>query len=100
MKYYTWKLNWADGEGTDPAFTVNNDEVRIEPVFATGEFSNPNTLIYSYLIKGNIDTTLLTQWQVSETTVEEMLMAAQVLVPGATLVNEIIQFPNHLMEIS
>jgi hypothetical protein len=93
MKYYTWKLKWENGEGTDPAFTVNNEDVRIEPHFATGDLQDPDTLVYCYLIKGSIDILELTEWSVTETTAEEMLSAAQEIDPEATLEDGIIRFP-------
>ena len=93
MKYYTWKLKWENGEGTDPTFTVNNDEVRIEPVFATGDIQDPATLIYCYLLKGSINPSALTDWSVTETTKETMLAAAQVLDAEATLEDGFIKFP-------
>jgi hypothetical protein len=92
MKYYTWKLKWENGEGTDPTFTVNNDDVRIEPVFATGEMQDPSTLVYCYLLRGELDLSQLTAWSVSETTLEDMLAAAQVLDSGATVDGEFIKF--------
>ena len=93
MKYYTWKLKWENNEGVDPTFTVNNDEVRIEPVFATGDMSDPETLIYCYLLKGSINPNDLTDWFVTETTKETMLAAAQALNAEATLENGFIKFP-------
>ena len=91
MKYYTWKLKWevnpATGreEGTDPTFSVNNDDVRIEPAFATGDVHDPDTLIYCYLTKGSVNPSALTDWSVTETTAEEMLAAAQLVDASATL---------------
>lgn len=93
MRYFTWKLNWSSGVGTDPTFDANTEVVRIEPAFATGSLTNPSTLIYCYLLKGEIDTAQFTQWSVTETTAAAMLIAAQVLVPAATLVDEIVKFP-------
>lgn len=93
MKYYTWKLKWENGEGTDPTFTVNNDDVRIEPVFATGDMQDPSTLIYSYLLRGELDTSQLTTWSVTETTLENMLAAALVLNSNVTVEDEMIKFP-------
>ncbi len=92
MKYYTWKLKWENGEGTDPTFTVNNDDVRIEPVFATGDMQDPSTLIYCYLLRGELDMSQLTTWSVTETTLENMLAAAQVLDSGAVVEGEVIKF--------
>jgi hypothetical protein len=92
MKYYTWKLKWENGEGTDPTFTVNNDAVRIEPQFATGDMQDPDTLIYCYLLRGELDLSQLTTWSVTETTLEEMLIAAQVLDPDAVIDGEFIKF--------
>jgi len=92
MKYYTWKLKWENGEGTDPTFTVNNDDVRIEPHFATGDMQDPGTLVYCYLLRGELDLSQLTAWSVAETTIEDMLAAAQVLDPGAVVEGELIKF--------
>lgn len=93
MKYYTWKLKWENGEGTDPTSTVNNDEVRIEPSFATGDLQDPTTLVYCYLLKGTINPASLTAWSVTETTAEAMLAAAQAIAPEATLEDGFIKFP-------
>jgi hypothetical protein len=99
MKYYTWKLKWevnpatGGSEGTDPTFTVNNEDVRIEPQFATGDLQDPATLIYCYLIKGSINPSALTDWSVTETTAEAMLAAAQVIDADAILEDGFIKFP-------
>jgi hypothetical protein len=93
MKYYTWKLKWENGEGTDPTSTVNNEDVRIEPHFATGDLQDPTTLIYCYLLKGSINPAELTDWSVTETTAEAMLAAAQEINAEATLENGLIKFP-------
>jgi hypothetical protein len=99
MKYYAWKLKWevnpATGgqEGTDPTATVNNDDVRIEPHFATGDVQDPDTLIYCYLLKGSINPAALTDWSVTEITAEAMLAAAQELNPEAILEDGFIKFP-------
>lgn len=92
MRYFTWKLDWSSGEGTDPTSTVNNDNTRIEPAFSTGDVQNPTTLTYCYLLKGSIDPSALTDWSVTETTAEAMLAAAQVLDAGAVLENVVIKF--------
>jgi hypothetical protein len=93
MKYYTWKLKWVNGEGTDPTFTVNTDDVRIEPHFATGDFEDPATLVYGYLLKGSINPSALTAWSVTETTATAMLAAAQELSPEAVLEDGFVKFP-------
>lgn len=92
MKYYTWKLKWENGEGTDPTFTVNNDDVRIEPQFATGDAQDPGTLVYCYLLRGELDLSQLAMWSVTETTLEDMLAAARVIDPGAVIEGEFIKF--------
>lgn len=93
MRYFTWKLDWSSGVGTDPTSTLNSDAIRIEPQFATGNLQDPSTLVYSYLIKGDINTALLTQWSVQETTLEEMFAVAVELNSDAILVDGIIKFP-------
>ena len=92
MRYFTWKLDWSKGEGTDPTSTVNSSVTSFEPQFATGGLHNPETLTYVYLI-GDLPTVSLAQWQVTETTVEAMLAAALLVNPRATLVNGLIEFP-------
>ena len=99
MRYFTWKIDWSSGVGTDPTFDANTEVVRIEPAFATGSVDNPDTLIYSYLLKGEIDTTQFAQWNVTETTVAAMLSAAQLLVPAATLVDGVVKFPEATLVI-
>jgi hypothetical protein len=93
MRYFTWKFDWSSGKGTDPTFTLNNDEVRIEPAFSTGDVQDPATLTYCYLLKGSINLAELTNWSVTETTIEDMLASALGLNPDATLVDGVIKFP-------
>lgn len=93
MRYFTWKLDWSSGVGTDPTSTTNSSVIRFEPVFATGNVQDPTTLIYAYLLEGDVTTSSLTQWQVMETTAEAMFEAALLVNPGATLVNGLIEFP-------
>ena len=92
MRYFTWKLDWSSGEGTDPTSSVNSSVTNFEPQFATGDVQDPETLTYAYLI-GDLPTVSLAQWQVTETTAEAMLAAALLVNPGATLVNGLIEFP-------
>ena len=93
MRYFTWKLDWSSGEGTDPTSTVNNDEVRIEPAFATGNLQDPATLIYCYLLKGSINPSALTDWSVAETTAAAVFAAAQEVSPETVLEDGFIKFP-------
>jgi len=93
MRYFTWKMDWSSGVGTDPTFDTNTEVTRIEPAFATGSVTDPSTLIYCYLLRGEIDTAQFIQWNVTETTAAAMLSAAQLLVPAATLVNGVVKFP-------
>jgi hypothetical protein len=99
MKYYTWKLKWViDSEtgaakGIDPTNIINNDHVRVEPQFATGELDNPETLVYVYGIKGDVDLSTLSDWSVLEVTAEETLSAAQTLNPDAIMIDGFITFP-------
>lgn len=86
-------MDWSSGVGTDPTFDANTESVRIEPAFTTGLVTDPETLIYCYLLKGEIDTSKFAQWNLTETTVEAMLSAAQLLVPAATLVDGVVMFP-------
>lgn len=93
MRYFTWKLDWSNGEGIDPTAIVNSDTIRIEPQFATGNLKNPNTLIYSILFKGDLNLSELTNWSVEETTIDAMLEAAKKINPEAVLDNGIVKFP-------
>ena len=98
MKYYTWVLDWANGEGTDPTATLNSDNVRIEPQFAVGDLSDSGVLVYAVLFDGEIDTTMLSKWSVQETTVDAMLDAARLVDSNAILVDGLVQFPMPEME--
>ena len=99
MKYYTWKLKWDVNpetgglEGTDPTGLINNDAVYAQPQFATGDLQDPSTLIYVYLLQGEIDPAELTDWSVTETTAAAMLEAAQEKVAEVTMVNGVLVFP-------
>ena len=95
MRYFTWKIDWSSGVGTDPTSTINTEAVRIEPAFATGPINDASTLVYCYLLQGEIDTNQLTQWSVTETTVEAMLSAAQSIEPLAVVTNGLVSFPKH-----
>jgi hypothetical protein len=93
MKYYTFKLDWTNpNEGTNPSNFVNVDGIRFEPSFCVGD--EPNALHYAYLISGEINTNDLTQWEVTEVTVEDMLLAAQTVVSDAYLVDGKVNFPS------
>jgi hypothetical protein len=93
MKYYTFKLDWTNPqEGSNPSTIVNVDSVRLEPAFCVGE--EPNATHYAYLISGEIDTSQLTQWSVTETTVEDTLLAAQSVNPNAFLVDGKVNYPS------
>jgi hypothetical protein len=59
----------------------------------TGSVEDPDTITYAYLLNGEIDSTELTDWSVTETTEEAILAAAQELEPGATLEDGFIKFP-------
>ena len=93
MRYFTWKMDWSSGVGIDPTSSTNSSVIRFEPQFATGNVQDPGTLIYAYLLEGDITDFSLTQWQVTETTVEAMLAAALLVNSGATLVDGLIKFP-------
>jgi len=98
MRYYTWKLKWdlnpATGglEGTDPTWMINNESVFAEPHFSTGDEKDSNTLTYAYLLKGEINTSELTDWSVTETTADAMLAAAKEFDPKAVLENGRVKF--------
>jgi hypothetical protein len=85
MKYYTWKLKWEDNEGTNPSHFINTEATRIEPIFANGDISNPDTLIYCILSIGEFDASEFTDWSVNEITSEQILSAAQAIDSGATM---------------
>ena len=95
MRYFTWKIDWSSGFGTDPTSTINTEIIRFEPAFATGPIADANTLVYCYLLQGEIDASQLAQWSVTETTVEAMLSAAQSIEPLAVVTNGLVSFPKH-----
>lgn len=93
MKYFTWKLDWSDGNGVDPTALINSETVRIEPHFATGDFKDANTLVYAYLLKGELNLAELSQWSVKETTLEAVFAAAQLLDADSLIKNGVVKFP-------
>ena len=99
MKYYTWKLKWevnpATGseEGTDPTHTVNNDVVRVEPVFSTPAATRNDELYYAVCIRGSLTPASLTDWDVKEITSAKMLEAAQTLDADVTMVDGFLVWP-------
>jgi len=84
MRYFTWKLDWAQ-EGTDPTHTVNSTGARLEPQFSSLPTEDANALIYGYLLEGNFDLATTLTWGATEITAAQMLAAAQVLIPAATM---------------
>lgn len=99
MKYYTWKLKWelnpATGaeEGTDPTFTVNNEDVRVEPQFSIPNQIRKNELYYAICSKGSLTPSALTGWSVAEVTAAEVLAAAQTLDADVTMVDGFLLWP-------
>ena len=92
MRYFTWKLDWSSGEGIDPTATVNSDIVRVEPNFATGSLQDSSTVVYSYLLKGELNPAELSRWCVEETTLENMFTAAQLLSANSFIENGFVRF--------
>jgi hypothetical protein len=99
MKYYTWKLKWevnpATGseEGTDPTFTVNNDDVRVEPQFYISNETRKNELYYAICSKGSLTPSALTDWSVTEVTAADVLDAAKTLNADVTMVGGLLVWP-------
>jgi len=99
MKYYTWKLKWelnpATGaeEGTDPTFTVNNDDVLVEPQFYISNQVRKNELYYAICSKGSLTPSALTDWSVTEVTAAAVLAAAQTLDADVTMVDGFLVWP-------
>ena len=95
MRYFTWKLDWSGGVGTDPTSIINSETVRLEPAFADGLITDPSSVIYGYWLRGEFDLAQLATWHFAETTLEAMLAAAQVIDPSTIAVNGLISFPRH-----
>jgi hypothetical protein len=99
MKYYTWKLKWevnpATGseEGTDPTYTVNNDDVRVEPQFYVPTGNRLTEVYYAICSKGSLTPSALTDWDVKEITSAKMLEAAQSLDADVTMVDGFLVWP-------
>ena len=84
MRYFTWKLDWAQ-EGTDPTYVVNSTGARLEPQFSSLPTEDVNALIYGYLLYGDFDLATVSTWNATEITGAQMLAAAQALIPAATM---------------
>ena len=100
MKYYTWKLKWevnpttGSEEGTDPTNIVNNDVVRVEPLFNVPNEIKEDEVYYAICIRGSLTPSELTDWSVQEITAEEMLNVAKTLNVDAEMTEEgFITFP-------
>ena len=99
MKYYTWKLKWSinpltnSKEGTDPTHFVNNENIRVEPMFCNYSEKKENDVYYAVCLKGSLTISELTDWSVEETTAEATLQAAKQLNVNATMIDGRIQFP-------
>lgn len=81
MKYYTWKLKWINNEGHSFSELVNNDEVRVEPLFVKREINFEDDIYYGVCKKGIIDINLLTDWNIVEITYQDMLDARNLIFP-------------------
>jgi hypothetical protein len=93
MKYYSFKLDWTNPkEGTNPSVIINNSTTRFEPDFFVG--NEPDSIHYGYLLSGEIDTTELTKWSMTEITLDDMLLAAQIINPNAYIDNGKILYPS------
>lgn len=92
MKYVTWKVAWSNEIGLDPT-SINSDDIRFEPQFATGDLQDSETLVYAYLTKGDIDLNELSQWSVAEITLDNMLNEAKKMKPDCVSENGFIKFP-------
>lgn len=90
MKYYTWKINWADGVGTDPT-AYNTDEIRLEPNFADAD-----STIYGYLLRGTLNPLAVDTFAMVEITLGDMLAAALKVNPLAYEINGFVRFPEKL----
>ena len=78
MRYFTWNTYWVNSVGTDPTHHVNNESTRIEPLFYVGNPSSSDAIFYAVLLRGDIDVSSLSQWnvqEVSSTQVEAALKA-------------------------
>lgn len=92
MKYYTFQVDWTDpNEGTDPSTIINTGDVRFEPTFQVGE--EPNAIHYAYLLSGEIDTSALMPWVVTEVTAEDTLLAAQGKIAESYMTEGKVYFP-------
>lgn len=94
MRYYTWKLKWLESIGTDPTFVLNNESVRIEPMFCIPGESKEEDLYYAVCLNGSININDLVEWNVQETTEEDVLIKARQLNIDAEMVSGRVQFPN------
>ena len=99
MKYYTWKLKWEinpatnNEEGTDPTYTVNNENVRVEPQFYVPTGNRFTEVYYAICSKGSLTPSALTDWDVKEITSAKMLEAAQTLNADVTMVGGFLVWP-------
>jgi hypothetical protein len=76
MRYITHQVKWInEQEGTHPYEYLQSIYAKAENAFAINEV--PNEIHYSYLISGDPDDFSINEWNISEITAEEFLIAAQ-----------------------
>lgn len=85
MRYFIWRLNWADpNHGTGPEELASQDGACLE----ASMFANPDTVsgdILGYLTSGDIDVLAFAAWMLIEKSQEEALAFAQAINPAAYL---------------
>lgn len=92
MNFYKWRLKWDETQGIDPTSIINNDQTRIEPIFAAGNETDPSTFYYAKLVKGAIDLSHYGDFFMEQVTPEEVLTEAIKLDANATLTEDGIIF--------
>lgn len=83
MKYYTWKTTFSEDEGSliHPTSQLDNSSTTFELLF----LSESQSLVYAALVKGEVDVSLLVEWDVQEVTEGDVLSAATSMDPLATI---------------
>lgn len=74
MKYITWSLIWKDGYGYGPEALVAENGARLESAHAKPGVANGTILGY---LTGDLDLSLLSDWNVVELTQDEALAFVQ-----------------------
>lgn len=85
MKYVTWVLTWDGDYGYGPELVAAEHGAKLNAAFASPSVESGTTLGY---LTGDLDLSLLVNWQVTEISQAEALAFVQELNPEAFILDD------------